>query len=305
MKKNQLRHLSNEAINFPSLKYVQAENISLKNHPQFNEMWLQDRIYADPTILGLGNISVIQRERLQPRSGRLDLLLKEVSSGRRFTLELQLGVVDESHIIRSVEYWDNERKRNPQFEHCAVICAETINSRFLNVISLFNGQIPMIALQVKAIKIEDKIALNFTKVLDEVELQSSTEEENIPEASREYWEQKSSVEGLQQVDSLANIIRQRVGAFDLKYNKYYIGCIVKGRAANFISFKPQRSGLRLDIGNHLSDEEITCLEEAGIEVGDYTHHWRVHPVRLTPNQAQNPPEELLQVIQRSFKEYFE
>ena len=48
----------------------------------------------------------------------------------------------ESHIIRTIEYWDIERKRYPQYEHCAVLVAEDITSRFLNVISLFNGTIP-------------------------------------------------------------------------------------------------------------------------------------------------------------------
>lgn len=42
-------------------------------------------------------------------------------------------------MIRTIEYWDIERKRYPQYEHCAVIIAEDITSRFLNVIQLFNG----------------------------------------------------------------------------------------------------------------------------------------------------------------------
>ena len=51
---------------------------------------------------------------------------------------------------RTIEYWDIERKRYPQYEHSAVIVAEDITARFLNVISLFNGQIPLMALQMSA-----------------------------------------------------------------------------------------------------------------------------------------------------------
>jgi hypothetical protein len=57
----------------------------------------------------------------------------------------RLGMTDESHIIRTVEYWDTERRRWPQYEHVAVIVAEEITGRFFNVISLFNGFIPIIA----------------------------------------------------------------------------------------------------------------------------------------------------------------
>jgi len=32
----------------------------------------------------------------------------------RYHVELQLGATDESHIIRTIEYWDTERRRWPQ-----------------------------------------------------------------------------------------------------------------------------------------------------------------------------------------------
>ncbi len=37
-----------------------------------------------------------------------------------------LGAVDESHIIRTIEYWDVERQRYPTLQHRAVIVAEEI-----------------------------------------------------------------------------------------------------------------------------------------------------------------------------------
>ena len=69
------------------------------------------------------------------KAGRLDLLLEDPDpeAATRYEVEIQLGATDESHIIRTVEYWDIERKRYPQYEHCAVIIAEEVTSRFLNV----------------------------------------------------------------------------------------------------------------------------------------------------------------------------
>ena len=115
-----------------NLSYAKPERMWLKHHPEFNEAWLQERIAEDPSILGLGDLILKDKERLQPRAGRLDLLLQDPDSSRRYEVEVQLGSTDENHIIRTIEYWDIERKRFPQYDHTAVIVAEDITSRFLN-----------------------------------------------------------------------------------------------------------------------------------------------------------------------------
>jgi hypothetical protein len=43
----------------------------------------------------------LQQERIQPAGGRLDLLFQDAEK-RRYEVELQLGAVDESHIIRTI-----------------------------------------------------------------------------------------------------------------------------------------------------------------------------------------------------------
>ncbi len=63
--------------------------------------------------------------------------------------------------------WDIERKRYPQYDHVAVIVAEDITSRFLNVINLFNGAIPLIAIQMHAPRSGKQVGLVFTTVLDQ------------------------------------------------------------------------------------------------------------------------------------------
>ena len=119
--------------------FTKPKRISLRNHPVYSENWVQDIIAQDPKILGLGDLVLRDRERRQTRAGRLDLLLQDPDTYKRYEVELQLGATDEAHIIRCIEYWDIERKRYPQYEHCAVLVAEDITSRFLNVVALFNG----------------------------------------------------------------------------------------------------------------------------------------------------------------------
>src|SRR5690606_13770127 len=151
-------------------KLVKTEKIFLSQHAYVREKWVQEQIANDPSLLGLGDLILKDKERMQPRAGRLDLLFQDVITNRRYEVEIQLGKTDEAHIIRTIEYWDIERKRYPQYEHCAVIIAEDITSRFLNIMSLFNGTVPLIAIQMNALKFGDDIGLVFTKILDELPL---------------------------------------------------------------------------------------------------------------------------------------
>src|SRR5690606_30669991 len=121
----------------------------------------QREIVRDPSMLGLGdNLYVAGQEVRQPQGGRLDLLLINRDDGTRYEVELMLGETDPSHIIRCIEYWDVERKRYPHSEHVAVLVAENVTSRFLNVLGLFNSVIPIVALQLNALRVEDSIVLN-------------------------------------------------------------------------------------------------------------------------------------------------
>ena len=106
-----------------AMKYTKTEIISLKNSSEYNEKWLQARIEEDPSVLGLGELEFRYTEKMMVGGGRLDTILYEPDTNRRYEVEIQLGKTDESHIIRTLEYWDIERKRNPQYEHCAVIIA--------------------------------------------------------------------------------------------------------------------------------------------------------------------------------------
>ena len=95
------------------MKFTKARAISLKSEPGLNEKWLQTLLAEDPSLLGLGDLVVKDIERRQPRAGRLDMLLSDPESHTRYEVEIQLGPTDESHIIRTIEYWDIEKNRYP------------------------------------------------------------------------------------------------------------------------------------------------------------------------------------------------
>src|SRR5690606_18381800 len=191
-------------------KLFKPEKLSISKLEGINEKSIQEMIAEDPSILGLGDLILKDKERIQPRAGRLDLLLQDAETTRRYEVEIQLGKTDESHVIRTIEYWEIERKRYPQYDHCAVIIAEDITSRFLNVISLFNGFIPLVAIQMKAFKFGDDIGLVFTKVLDEMPLGfvDEDEEREVQQTStnRDFWIKRASNETVLLADKFLEII---------------------------------------------------------------------------------------------------
>ncbi|CAA0155866.1 hypothetical protein [Tenacibaculum maritimum] len=287
------------------MKYVRPEIISLKNNSEFNEKWLQAKIEEDPSIIGLGDLEFRDTEKIQVGGGRLDTILYDPESKRRYEVEIQLGKTDESHIIRTIEYWDLERKKNPQYEHCAVIIAEDITSRFLNVISLFNGFIPLIAIQVKAIKVEDNISLFFTKVLDEVKLELLDEDTTTETTDRAYWEKKATKSTLKLMDKIFEKLNGITSGYDLKYNKYYIGLVQNNMANNFISFKPRKSTVIVNLKVEKTEELDTILENSDIDLLSYDNQWKLYRFRLTDNdlKSENSIEIMKKFAEKAKEEY--
>lgn len=283
-------------------KYIKPHVFSLKDHPEFNEKWVQARIAEDPSILGLGDLTLKDAERPQPSGGRLDLLLHDPENNIRYEVELQLGKSDESHIIRTIEYWDYERKRFPQYKHCAVIVAEDITGRFLNVISLFNGNIPIIAVQMKAIKLDGAITLFFTTVLDVLTL-GTDEEDDRDVVDRKYWEGKGTKESLKLADNLLAIAQEVAPGYALKYNKHYIGLAKQGLSQNFISLIPRKKAIILNVKLEQVEEISAMLKETDMDILAYDKQWNQYRLRLTESDIQQNKLTLLQIIQKAYSAY--
>ena len=287
-----------------SMKYIKPEIISLKNHVQYNEKWLQARIEVDPSIIGLGELELRGSEKIHRGAGRLDTILFSPDENRRYEIEIQLGKTDESHIIRTLEYWDLERKKNPQYEHCAVIIAEDITSRFLNVISLFNGFIPLIAIQVKAVKIGENISLFFTKVLDEMRLDLLEEDIKAEPTDRNYWEKKVGKNSLIILDNIYSELSDIIGDFKLKYNKHYIGLEQNDIANNFIYFNPNKKNVIMNIRLDKTDEIDAMLESADLDVLNYDKQWRIYRFRIRETDLKSNLELIKKITQTAKNERF-
>lgn len=282
------------------MDYKAAKVVSLKNHPTLNERWLQERIIEDPSILGLGNLDVRESERIQPTGGRLDLLMSDPDSLTRYEVEIQLGASDERHIIRTLEYWDVERRRYPQYDHVAVLVAEDVTSRFLNVISLFNGFIPIIAIQMQALEVGGTLTLSSSRVLDVVNL--GTEEEDVAGAStdRGYWESKATPASLKLADRFIELAREKDASLAPKYNKYYIGLARNGIADNFISLKPKKNWIIFQPKVPSNAELNQRLDDAGLQVMAYERRFNHYKIRLSDSELTEHIDLIREIISMAY-----
>lgn len=249
-------------------EYTKSEKTTLRAL-SLDERWLQERIAEDPSILGLGDLTLIRREKKQITGGRIDFLLFDPEEDTRYAVEVMLGQLDESHIIRTIEYWDVERTKNRDVEHRAVIVAEDITNRFFNIIALLNRAVPLIAVQMTPVKFDDRFVLTFTKVLDVAALNAAEDEPGSEQKDRAFWEANSGKASLAVFDSLLQLIAQTGRQARVTYNQSHIAVGTTGR--NFFWCYPRKntphcfSNLKLD-----GDERsawVAKLADVGIYAG--------------------------------------
>jgi len=232
-----------------------------------NEFWLRDVIYEDPSILasilGLGELQAVMKEKTQSAGGRLDLLLKNPADDSMYEVELQLGATDESHIIRTIEYWDNEKRRWPNRSHTAVLVAEVITSRFFNVVHLLSKAVPIIGIQASIVEGAGVRALHFTKVID------SYEEPEEDEAPQNAYDEKHWVDNypgsLECARWYKNLLSKSFGEIPTKYFESYISLLVGGIARVWINRrKNDRASIQVKYAEGNINEAVDYLNKEGL-----------------------------------------
>jgi len=222
-----------------------------------DEYWLRDIIYDDPKILGLGDLQAVEKERRQSKGGRLDLLLKNPSNDSMYEVELQLGQTDESHIIRTIEYWDAEKKRWPKRQHTAVLVAEKITNRFFKVVQLLSQAVPIIGIQVNLLQVGESKALRFDKVIDSYE---EPEEDKPMQQTYDEKHWKDKYPGaLECAYWYKDLLAQYYGDIPVKYFKEYMSFLIGGKARVWIS---KRKNDRVFI-------EVQYVQESIEKAADY------------------------------------
>jgi len=197
-----------------------------------DEYWLQDIIYDNPKVLGLGNLIPVNKEKKQSSGGRLDVLLKDPEQNSMYEVEVMLGETDPSHIIRSIEYWDNEKRKYPQRQHFCVLVAESFDRRYFNVIQLMSLNIPMIAIQADLLEVNSEKILSFTKIID-IYIEPEESEEDVKVVNESSWTNDASWV-IANAKELINILKEQSGKMNLGFTQSYISINIDGKNAYWL-----------------------------------------------------------------------
>lgn len=234
-----------------------------------DEYWLQDVIYDNPKILGLGNLIAVNKEKKQSSGGRLDILLKDPTDNSMYEVEVMLGETDPSHIIRAIEYWDNEKRKFPQRQHFCVLVAESFDRRYFNVIQLMSLNIPMIAVQADLLEVNNEKILNFTKIID-IYSEPEEDESEIKQVNESTWNNDSPWTN-SNAKALHEILKGKHDRINFRYTQSYISINIDGRNDYWLCkrMKPT-SALFFSVKDEEKAESIKkILEEKEIE---YTYN---------------------------------
>jgi hypothetical protein len=266
----------------------------------FDEYWLQDQIYQHPGSLGFGELEPLSKEKSQSSGGRLDLLLKDPEDDSMYEVEVMLGDTDEKHIIRTIEYWDNEKRRWPQRQHFAVLVAESITRRFFNVIQLLGQSVPLIAIQANLIEANGSKVLTFTKILDVYE--EPAESTDIDEPTTEDDWRKKAPWTLETSGALLEAVKPVYGQVNLSYKKQFIALRVN---QNNYFFLNKRAGNKSRLGFRINPEDMdkatALLDGAGITSVKKTRAMRI----TTDKQIILTHAETFKAIAQLVREYWE
>lgn len=286
-------------------RVTMPDNISIGNSVSIrecglDEYWLQDQIVANPNALGLGELEVISKERQQSSGGRLDILLKDPEDDTMYEVEVMLGETDESHIIRTIEYWDNEKRKWPQRQHYAVLVAESITRRFFNVIHLFSHSIPIIGIQANIIESNGQKFLHFSKILDTYEEPDDSSSISNEVHDENYWLNKSSWT-IDNSKALLSIVSKTSPSAKLNFVKNYISIEVNGNNYFWLHKRSSNKSLLSFWCGDFLDDAVQLLDS-----GSISHVIKNQSIRITVDKQTLESnalifEEISKLVQRAWK----
>jgi hypothetical protein len=282
-----------------------SESFSLKAHPEFDERWLEKQIKEHPEILELGRAQVVRSQVQQKGGGIVDLLLKDEDDEVFYTVELMLGAVDASHIVRTIDYFLREQTRSETegWTHVAVLVAEDVRrSRFLSVVDYLSKKMPLIAIELSALRVGDRITLKSWRVFDGTQEREGTIEQE-EDYTREYWLKKSSTASVELVERFLPILQNFAKDVHLTYRKYFMGIAVGNRTENFVYFSPKRQFIRVSAPQISTAAEWNKrIEAAGLKL---LEGGEGVSFRVFPQQFEQHRDLFVELFGQSYKEWFE
>ena len=233
--------------------------------------------------------------------GRLDILLKSVEeSNKRICTEIQLGVLDESHLLRAWEYYLSEKQQYPQYDVSAVLVCEEVSDRMLPVVrDLFSNK-PLTILLMTAFSFGNNWTLNFKEYFNGVPLGLDEEDEEVYEkADRKYWtEKKGNSIGI--VDDMLKLIQKVAPDYNLNYLKGYINLTNQVGSNNFVRFIPNNKDITVCF--RLDETETS---QSIIDSGTFTfiqYKKKSYRIKINKSKIEENKEKLIELINLAYNQ---
>ena len=171
-----------------------------------------------------------------------------------------------------------------------------------NVISLFNANIPLIALKMTAIENPNgTLGLMFTKILDVATPALDEEDSTVEQTDRQYWEKNSSKEVLKTADGVLGLVREFEPKAVFSYNKFYLGIWVDGRPNNFVVFRLRRRYFLVDIKLEHTAELDELIEQSVFEEVNYRSREGRYRFRVDSQTSEEGLNFLEKLLQKAYR----
>lgn len=131
------------------------------------------------------------------------------------------------------------------------------------MIGLLNKAIPIIALQLNAFAMDDKLLINVARVLDVVE---EGEDEPGEAVDQKYWENRASKKSMELLYALVESIKKASLDVRMKYNRGHVALVTTGN--NFCWLNPRKGAhihFKVRPGSEAREAFLSRLEDKGIE----------------------------------------
>lgn len=197
----------------------------------YDEIWLQNWLAADPSRIGLGEVTIIAQELTATHGGSLDILAASADRDTYYSIEVQLGEIDASHGFRVFDYWATNRVRYPGKTHIAVLMAESASGRFRQALDALAEFLPLVVTELRVWRGAGEAVIVPETVIANESLDITGPGGQIAghERTREDWAEEATDEALRFVDEFAEWTQENLGDVRVDYAPLsYIG-VRRGR----------------------------------------------------------------------------
>ena len=164
-----------------------------------------------------------------------------------YVVELMLGPLDPSHIVRTLEYWLKYKlpKNREDWEKRAVLIAEdVVGSRSEKVVRFLSERMPLMVQQLAAIKVGGQMTLHVTTLFDQVE-DDAEDDVSSSLQNRDTWTSRIGDKNMALLDKFFSMLQQHKSDIQPKYKQGIVGLLVGSKPESFVRFAGTKDFVRV------------------------------------------------------------